>query len=51
MQDSPETKDLEDVPTADKATQWLGAKFQQTLEMIYEKYKDVDEGASRDIYS
>lgn len=44
MQDSPETKDLEDCPPAEEATQWLGAKFQQTLEMIYEKYKDVDEG-------
>jgi glutaminase len=44
MHDSPETKDLEDSPTTDEAGQWLGAKFQQTLEMIYEKYKDVDEG-------
>ena len=44
MQDAPETKDAENGPSAGEDRLWLGTKLQQTLDLIYEKYKDVDEG-------
>ena len=45
MHESPEIKDAENGPSADEDRQWLGAKLQQTLDTIYEKYRDVDDGA------
>jgi glutaminase len=45
MHDFPETKDAENGPSASEDRLWLGAKLQQTLDMIYERYKDVDDGA------
>ena len=44
MHDSPDGKNAVESSSSKETTEWLGAKFQQTLDMIYEKYKDVDEG-------
>jgi len=44
MQDSSESQDVENSLAADEGSPWLAAKFQQTLDMIYEKYKNVEDG-------
>ena len=45
MQDSPDSKVQEECTSAQEETEWLGSQLQKTIDSVYRKYKNVDDGA------
>lgn len=44
MQDSPDSKAAVENASPQVETKWLGSQLQKTINAVYEKFKDVDEG-------